>query len=142
MVSVINVDMSVTEEAPCAKQTTVAIIIKDGDCWVGTNRCSSPQEECPRGDMPTGVGYEKCKDICGQEHHAEVDACLEAGENARGGIMVLMGHYYCCDDCLRVMEEHGIEAVYILGKEPHQEDDEPSDEDIVRERMRELGYLD
>ena len=97
----------------CAKQTTVAVIMNNGEFWVGSNWCVNPQKVCPRGDLPTGEGYEMCKDICGQSHHAEVDACMNAGDGARGGTLYLIGHTYCCDDCKRVMDSYGIEKVVI-----------------------------
>ena len=64
--------------------------------------------------MKTGEGYELCRSVCGQKHHAEVDACLKAGERARGGVLYLIGHSYCCDNCLSVMKEHGIDDIKII----------------------------
>ena len=98
----------------CAKQTVVAIIQNNGKTWVGTNWCESPQVKCPRGDMPSGVGYELCKDVCKQMNHAEVDACIKAGDNARGGTLFLFGHTFCCEDCKKVMTEYGIKDVVIV----------------------------
>ena len=101
----------------CAKLETIAIIENKGQYWIGTNNCQNAQEICPRKDMPTGVGYELCKSICGQYYHAEVDACLEAGENAKGGTLYLLGHTYCCDLCKKIMNEYGIKEV-IIGRLP------------------------
>lgn len=100
----------------CAKQTTVAVIVNGDNVWIGTNRCDNPQEKCPRGDMPTGHGYSLCKEVCGQRNHAEVDACLKAGEGARGGTLYLIGHYYICADCQAVMDNHGINRSVIWTK--------------------------
>jgi len=82
--------------------------------WVGSNWCENPQKECPRKNMKTGEGYELCKSICGQKSHAEVDACQKAGEGARGAALYLIGHYYCCDNCKRVMDSYGIARVVIF----------------------------
>ena len=100
----------------CAKLTTTAIIINGDKVFVGSNHCGNPQTTCPRDEQgyKTGEGYHLCKDICQQGAHAEVDACMKAGEHAKGGTLILMGHYYCCDNCIKVMEEHGIESVKIL----------------------------
>jgi len=103
----------------CAKQTTVAIIYNNGNSWIGSNWCKNPQETCPRIGMKTGEGYHLCKDICQQNSHAEVDACLKAGDQAKGGTLVLYGHYYCCDNCVKVMNEYGIEEVFIMGNINH-----------------------
>lgn len=93
----------------CKKQTTVAIIMKDGFLVsMGTNEIHADVLECPRLGMASGTGYELCASVCKQNHHAEVDACLKAGEAARGGTLYLIGHTYCCDNCKRVMDEHGI----------------------------------
>ena len=95
----------------CAKQTTIAVIVKENRFYVGTNWCETPQKECPRKDLPSGEGYEMCRDICHQNAHAEVDALLKAGTDARGGTLYLIGHTYCCDNCLKAMQEYGIEKV-------------------------------
>jgi deoxycytidylate deaminase len=94
----------------CLKQSTVAVIMKDGILVsIGTNEIHNNQlTECPRAGMKSGRGYELCKNVCKQGHHAEVDACLKAGEEAKGATLYLIGHTYCCDDCKRVMGEHGI----------------------------------
>jgi deoxycytidylate deaminase len=99
----------------CKKQTTVAIIMKDGELIsIGTNEIHADIIECPRKGMKTGVGYELCRDICKQKYHAEVDACMKAGDRAKGGTLYLIGHTYCCDNCKNVMNEHGIIDVKIM----------------------------
>jgi len=103
------------EPGKCAKVTTTAILITtDGDFFVGTNWCKNPQTTCPRGDMPTGQGYELCKSICEQPSHAEVDVCLKAGSRAEGSKVILIGHYYACEDCQKVMKKYGVKEVYFL----------------------------
>jgi deoxycytidylate deaminase len=100
----------------CAKQTTVAIIMNGDKMFVGTNSCGNPQKVCPRDEQgyKTGEGYHLCKEICQQGAHAEVDACQKAGEYAKGATLILLGHYYCCDNCKKVMKEHGIKNVKIF----------------------------
>lgn len=99
----------------CKKQTTIAVIVNNGRYWTGSNWVNDEQAVCPREGMKSGEGYHLCKEICNQPSHAEVDACLQAGENARGGTLYLIGHTYCCDNCLRVMKEHGIKDYVIDG---------------------------
>jgi deoxycytidylate deaminase len=109
------IDGLIEQEKKCAKQQTIAVIVTEGgNSFVGTNWCKNPQKECPRKNLPTGVGYEMCKNICQQENHAEVDACLAAGEHARGADLYLIGHYYCCDNCKKIMAEYGIKDIVIL----------------------------
>jgi deoxycytidylate deaminase len=88
--------------------------MKDGQLIsIGTNEIHKDITECPRKDMKTGEGYELCKSVCKQNHHAEVDACLKAGDQANGAILYLIGHTYCCNDCTEVMERYGIKEVII-----------------------------
>jgi len=101
----------------CAKQETIAIIENNGRYFVGSNWCWNKQEECPRKDLPTGVGYELCEEICEQSSHAEEDACVVAGDNAKGGTLYLLGHTYCCDNCKSIMNLYGIKEV-VIGKLP------------------------
>ena len=103
-----------TDPRKCAKQETVAIIVNNDKLFIGSNWCENPQTECPRKDLPTGVGYEMCKNICKQHAHAEVDACEKAGSSASGGNLFLIGHYYYCADCKKVMDDYGIKNIYIV----------------------------
>jgi len=101
---------------PCAKQVVHAIIVtKDGESFEGTNFCHKPQSECPRGDMPSGVGYELCVSVCNQPAHAEVNAIRAAGEKARGATLYLHGHERVCDDCHQVCQQAGIEMI-VMGE--------------------------
>lgn len=98
----------------CKKQTTIAIIMKDQQLIsIGTNEIHEDITECPRKGMATGEGYELCKSICKQNNHAEVDACIKAGEGAKGATLYLIGYTYCCDNCKKVMSEYGIEKIII-----------------------------
>ena len=100
---------------PCTKQTTIAFIVKNNQVIsFGTNFIQNYQAECPRSGLPTGVGYDLCKSVCDQPAHAEANACYEAGENAKDGILYLIGHYYICDNCKKIMKRFGIKKYIIL----------------------------
>lgn len=103
----------------CAKQTTIAIITNGNRAFIGTNWVNNPQEECPRKDMPSGQGYEMCREICVQHAHAEVDACEQAGEYAKGATLYLIGHTYCCANCLQIMKKYKIKEVKYCEYSPH-----------------------
>ena len=103
-------------EKRCIKQTTIAIIHKDGEYWLGTNSCKNPQKECPRYDALSGFAYEKCKNVCKQTGHAEVNALLAAGKNAKGGDLYLIGHTYICKNCKEAMDKAGIKNSYLVGE--------------------------
>jgi deoxycytidylate deaminase len=103
---------------PCAKQTvTATIIASNGERFVGANDCRNPQTVCPRADMPTGIGYHLCKEVCQQISHAEIAALSLAGEKALGGVMYLDGHVYLCAPCEDAATKAGISKV-MFGAAP------------------------
>lgn len=96
----------------CAKQEVTAYILTlNSKLICGSNWCANPQIECPRKDLPSGQGYELCKDICKQKNHAEVDACINAGDEAIDGTLYLIGHTYCCENCIKIMKKYKIKKV-------------------------------
>jgi deoxycytidylate deaminase len=103
----------------CKKQTTYAVIMKDGEFIAsGSNEVHVDMGECPRDThgFKSGEGYHLCKSKCKQKHHAEVSACVTAqaaGKSVAGATLYLMGHTYCCDDCIRAMADHGIFEVVL-----------------------------
>lgn len=101
----------------CYKQETIAIIENNGRYWIGSNWCRNPQTECPRKNMLSGTGYDLCRNVCKQKNHAEIDACKQAGNSAKGGTLYLIGHTYCCDNCKETMSKYGIKQI-IIGKLP------------------------
>jgi deoxycytidylate deaminase len=103
----------------CAKQTvTATIITADGQRFVGTNFARNPQDACPRADMPSGVGYHMCAEICQQPAHAEVNAIRHAGDLARGAILYLEGHSYACPDCQQACDHAGIRQIIVSPPPP------------------------
>ena len=91
---------------PCAKrQVTCVITAANGKDFVGRNDCANPQDVCPR--LP-GEGYEKCRSICDQAGHAEIEALKAAGKHAKGAKADLHGHYWICEPCGRALREAGV----------------------------------
>lgn len=81
---------------------------------VGTNGGAFPQKECPRAP---GDGYAKCKTICGQRDHAEMDALRLAGElgvDLKGWHATVFGHNYCCPDCGNALVAAGITEIRVI----------------------------
>lgn len=90
----------------CAKKRVTAILVgASGQHYIGMNACRIPQARCPR---EPGEGYEKCKTVCRQPHHAEVAALRQAGEDARGGTITIVGHEYVCPECVVALDEYGV----------------------------------
>lgn len=97
---------------PCAKQRVVCDIEGgDGTLYQGENACENPQSVCPRAP---GEDYTKCQTVCRQQGHAEIQALRAAGENARGGMASLIGHYYVCEPCARAMKAAGVISFCVL----------------------------
>lgn len=88
----------------CAKKQVTAIVGHN----IGTNECENPQGVCPRGP---GEGYDKCKSICKQGAHAEINALKEGSTS---DTLYLYGHDHCCENCLQEMRKAGIIKVYII----------------------------
>ena len=106
-----------TVRGKCAKQRVVAeIIALNGERFYGENDCATPQQTCPRSDLPSGVGYHLCKEVCQQGAHAEVSAITKAGSAAEGATLVLRGHTYACDDCKAACAAAGIKEIRIEGE--------------------------
>lgn len=85
----------------CAKALVLATITTpDGRTFVGTNYARRPQAACPR--LP-GEDYTKCKTVCDQPGHAEINALKLAGEHARGATLTITGHTYAppCTEAAR-----------------------------------------
>ena len=94
----------------CAKRRVVARI-EGENTWIGENTCVSPVVVCPRSSCD---GYEKCSTVCHQTNHAEINALLKAGNDAKGARMIISGHDHCCDPCLEAMKKAGIQEVVFV----------------------------
>lgn len=99
----------------CAKQVVEATIIAtDGTTYVGRNDCANPQAVCPRGSMPSNVGYHLCRSVCRQAGHAEVMAIEAAGEHAEGATLILRGHVAVCPECMKACNAAGIARIEVV----------------------------
>lgn len=105
------------QRVTCAKQVVKATIIAmNGQTFVGFNDVANPQAVCPRGDMPSNVGYHLCRDVCGQAGHAEVMAIEAAGEHAEGATLILEGHKAVCPTCMAACNAAGIARIEVKEK--------------------------
>ena len=103
---------------PCQGRQVIAILITlDGRVYVGNNGVGRPQTSCPRKEIGfgRGEGWELCRTVCGQICHAEVAAITDAGTNASGGTLYLIGHDTVCEQCKEILDVAGIEQVVIVG---------------------------
>jgi len=98
----------------CAKKRVQCVLIaKDGEVFIGENWCNNPQEVCPR---EPGEGYQKCKDICKQPAHAEVEAVQLAGSKAKGATAYLVNHHHYCRECQVALFDAGVESLKRVEK--------------------------
>ncbi len=103
---------------PCRGRQVIAILIAlDGTVYAGNNGVSRPQTSCPRAEagFGRGEGWELCRTLCGQTCHAEEAAIKDAGSNAAGGTLYLIGHDTVCEHCKDQVEAFGIAQVVIVG---------------------------
>lgn len=102
----------------CAKQEVKATLIAlNGIRYYGSNYCLTPQQICPRGDLPSGVGYEMCKGVCNQPAHAEVNAIYAAGRDKVGSTIYVEGHTFACESCKQAARDAGVVEI-IIGEPP------------------------
>lgn len=95
----------------CAKKRVQAVLTtSDGLIFAGENICTTPQDVCPR---EPGEGYEKCKTVCGQLHHAEIQCLMQAGEKARGA-SIAVNYHYCCEACSKALRDAGVIEVKLV----------------------------
>jgi len=93
----------------CAKKRVQCVLVsKEGLVFVGENWCNNPQEKCPR---EAGEGYEKCRSICKQNAHAEVEAIRLAGNYVKGATAYLINHHHYCRDCQIALFDAGVIAL-------------------------------
>lgn len=99
---------------PCAKRRVQAVLIAtDGTMYLGENLCYNPQPVCPR---KPSEGYAKCKSICNQPCHAEMDALFQASGHRRGSRMII-SHTHACEACAAAMKDCGVATIEFVGKE-------------------------
>lgn len=116
---------AVATRADCTRRTIGAIIVK-GDRIVSTGYNGAPagkpgcltQNACPRGRMSKtevamGSSYDTGAGSC-IALHAEQNAILRAGLDARGSILYITDEP--CDGCSRLIEGAGISLVVFSDK--------------------------
>ena len=99
----------------CAKRhVTCYLVGLDGMLVIGTNSCKNPQLSCPR--LP-GEDYTKCKTICDQPGHAEMQALEQARRinmDLSGGMAITRGVDWICHDCGKALHKAGISEIKVI----------------------------
>ena len=83
----------------------------NGSVWHDNNECQRIVQGCPSGE-----GYELCEG-CHPKNHSEpsaIKSCVEKGGTPENADLYLWGHWWCCEDCWKVMIDSGIRSVYLL----------------------------
>ena len=113
---------------PCRDKTIVAVLTHEptGQKFYGTNGIKRDVGYCPRNESNHRMndGYDKCHNICRQEHHAEIAALLSAVRHVPNlslnqCVIDVYGTYRVCNNCQMVLGKHG---VYINGVYPNLEE--------------------
>jgi deoxycytidylate deaminase len=103
---------------PCAKRTVRCLLVTPHGCFSGSNACENPQAVCPRAP---GEGYEKCKTVCQQGAHAEIQAlelAQAAGASIKGAVAYVSGHHYVCEPCGAALKAAGAMQVVVILNPP------------------------
>jgi deoxycytidylate deaminase len=96
----------------CVKQNVVSVLVAlGGKVYIGYNGCDAYVEECPRKDMPSGMDYDLCRNVCSQRFHSEHSVCIQAGDDAKGSTIYLFNHTYCCNNCIIWMYDYRVKQV-------------------------------
>jgi hypothetical protein len=104
----------------CAKtQVFVTLVATSGKQWTGTNWCRNPQTVCPRAP---GEDYTKCKTVCDQFGHAELDAIRLAGAEAKGSTAYVRNHTYFCMACQHALSAAGVRTFSLDAPPPTREE--------------------
>jgi len=113
---------------PCIKQPVYAMLrTKSGLDFFGSNEMNtSPGSTCPRDDLgyKTGEGYALCKSACSQDSHAEIECIKRAIKQnicTIDSTLFLIGHYYCCENCMGFMLKNGVKTVIFLDDDRQEE---------------------
>jgi deoxycytidylate deaminase len=100
----------------CAKRRVICVITaRDGTTVRGENGCYKPQEKCPR---KPGDDYTKCRTICMQPGHAEVQAVTQAVNHHADtdwwdAHAFIEGHIYACINCQEVLRALGVNTIHF-----------------------------
>ena len=109
------------EKSGCTKQSTGAVLVKEGKIIGQGSNAGRKAGVCPRvlRGSQTGQDYHFCKEYCAQEGHSEVMATKDAknkGHETEGADLYLYGHWWCCQPCWDTMIEAKIDNVYLAEK--------------------------
>jgi pyrimidine deaminase RibD-like protein len=61
------------------------------------------------------MGWELCKTVCGQTGHAEDVVLQDAGDDASGSTLYLIGHDTVCERCKELINSAGVAHLVIVG---------------------------
>lgn len=108
----------------CAKREVFCVIVRKDPLYRGqlntvwgTNWCQKPRHKCPREE---GEDYTKCKTVCNQPAHAEINALERAKAqwgNVSGSMALVIGHHRVCSDCIQALESAGIQLIGVTDQQ-------------------------
>lgn len=112
------------ERSGCTKQSTGAVLVKDGKIIGRGSNAGRKVDVCPRvlRGSKTGEDYHFCKEHCAQEGHSEVMAVRDAkrkGYKTKDADLYLYGHWWCCQPCWDTMIEAKVKNV-CLAEDAHE----------------------
>jgi deoxycytidylate deaminase len=98
------------DKSGCAKKQIAAGTYVDGVWTVAVNSCDYKGDQCPRLNLPSGVGYELC-----QARHAEATLAAQIKDAGRAsdGIAWVFAHYWACEPCASALKAAGVKEIRV-----------------------------
>jgi dCMP deaminase len=124
----LDIALRCAEQGTCLRRNFGAVVVDKHKTIISTGYSGSPAgtQDClevgwcwrEQNNIPSGQAYEKCRSV-----HAEQNAIIQAGKNARGSTMYLAGFevktgepvgIYPCFLCAKMIVNSGIEFIIVL----------------------------
>jgi dCMP deaminase len=145
----LDIALRCAQQGTCMRRNFGAVVVDKHNTIVSTGYTGAPHnmEDCTeigwcwreQNNIPSGQSYEKCRSV-----HAEQNALIQAGKNARGSTMYLAGFevktgdpvgIYPCFLCAKMIVNSGIESIVVLQPDGSYETHNPSE--IYDKRLKE-----
>jgi len=108
---VMKILLQVQKESTCLKRQTACLIVKDNQIIAkSANYCNPPNEICQRMNIKTGKNY----NLCNSKHAEELCAHQMKEKNLYDGEAYLLGHYYACGPCKKLLKERGVDIIHLV----------------------------
>jgi hypothetical protein len=101
---------------PCDGKNVGALLVSPKGTHYFAQNMRLKDDPCPRraDGLETGKGYSYCERLCYTCGHAEDQVVQDAGADAEGSTVYIVGHTYACPDCTMVMNDAGVRYIGFI----------------------------